>query len=64
MLFGMRNTTSLPSLPGPLLRRMVEPDRVLSMCEIVLNCVLMIHWIARNRTVLTVNWTVLAFNYV
>ena len=30
-LWGMRSTPSLPLLPGPLQRIVVEPDRVLSM---------------------------------
>ena len=50
-LWGMRNTTSLPSLPGPLWPGVVAPDRALSMGQIELNCVLMLNWIAWNRTV-------------
>ena len=49
----MRSTHSLPSLPGPLSRRVVAPDRVLSMVQIELNCVLTLNCIAWNRTVLT-----------
>ena len=41
-LWGMQSTPSLPSLPGPVWHRVVE-----------LNCVLMLNWIAWNRTVLT-----------
>ena len=33
---------STPSLPGPLWPGMVAPDRVLSMGQIELNCVLML----------------------
>ena len=39
-LWGMQSTPSLPLLPGPLLPRMVAPDRVLSMGKIELDCVL------------------------
>ena len=39
-------------------------DRVLSMGQIELNCVLMLKWIAWNRNVLTFNWNVLTFNGV
>ena len=34
--WGMWNTPSLPLLPGPLLSRVVAPDRVLSMGQIEL----------------------------
>ena len=40
--WGMWTTPSLPSLPGPLWPRVVTPDRVLSMGQIELNCVLTI----------------------
>ena len=40
-LWGMQNTLSLPLLPGPLWPGDVAPDRVLSMGQIELNCVLM-----------------------
>ena len=33
-LCGMRNPSTLPSLPGPLLSGVVAPDRVLSMGQI------------------------------
>ena len=36
----MQITPSLPSLPGPLWPGMVAPERVLSMGQIELNCVL------------------------
>ena len=52
-LWGMRNISSLLYLPGPLWPWVVAPDKVLSMCHIELNCVLMPNWIAWNRTVFT-----------
>ena len=52
-LWRMWSTPSLPLLPGPLWSRVVAPDRVLSMGQIELNCVLMLNWITWNRTVLT-----------
>ena len=52
-LWGMQSTPSLPSLPGALWLGVVAPDRVLSMGQIELNCVIMLNWIAWNRTVLT-----------
>ena len=51
-LWGMQNTPSLPSLPGPLWPRLVAPDRFLSTGQLELNCVLMFNWIAWNRRVL------------
>ena len=51
-LWGMRSTSSLPSLPGPLWPGVVAPDRALSMGKIELNCVLMLNRITRNKTVL------------
>ena len=41
-LWGMQSTPPLPSLPGPLWPGVVVPDRVLSMGQIELNCVLML----------------------
>ena len=41
-LWGMQNTPSLSSLPGSLRPRVVAPDRVLSMDQIELNCVLLL----------------------
>ena len=38
----MQSTPSLPSLPGPLWPGVVAPDRVLSMGQIELNCVLIV----------------------
>ena len=72
-LWGMQSTPSLPSLPGPLRPRVLAPDRVLSIGQIELNCVLMLNWIVWNRTVFDIgtvlmlnwivwNWTVLTFN--
>ena len=42
----MWSTLSLPLLPGPLWPRVVTPDRVLTMGQIELNCVLILNWIA------------------
>ena len=44
-LWGMLGTPSLPSLPRPLWPGVVAPDRVLSMGQIKLNCVLMVNGI-------------------
>ena len=52
-LWGMWSTALLPSFPGPLWLGVVASDRVLTMGQIELNCLLMLHWIAWNRTVLT-----------
>ena len=52
-LWGMWSTSSLPTLSGPLWPGVVAPDRVLAMGQIELNCVLMLNWIAQNRTVST-----------
>ena len=41
VLWGMRNTSLLLLLPGPLCPRVVAPDRVLSKGRIELNCGLM-----------------------
>ena len=41
-LWGMQSTLSVPLLPGPLWPKVARPDRVLSMGEIELNCVLKI----------------------
>ena len=49
----MRNTSSLASFPDPLWPGVVAPDRVQSIGQIELNCILMLSWIAWNRTVLT-----------
>ena len=42
-LWEMQSTPSLPSLPGSLRPRVVAPDRVLSMGQIELNCILMLN---------------------
>ena len=49
----MLSTPSLPSMPGPLWPGVVVPERVLSIGQIELKCVLTLNWIALNRTVLT-----------
>ena len=41
-LWVMQGTPLWPSLPGPLLTRVVVPDRLLSMDQIELNCVFML----------------------
>ena len=38
-LWGMWSTRSLPSLPDPFWPGVVAPDRVLSMGQIELNCI-------------------------
>ena len=50
-VWGMWSTPLLPLFLGPLWLRAVSLDRVLSMDQIELNCILMLNWIARNRTV-------------
>ena len=52
-LLRMRSTPLLPSLPGPLWPGVVAPDKVLSMSQIGLNCVLMLNCITWNTTHLT-----------
>ena len=63
-LWGMGSTPSLPSLPGPFWPRVVAPDRILSLGQIVL----MPDWIVKNRTVLTFNClktkTILILNWI
>ena len=51
-LWVMRSTPSLPSIQGLLWPGVVAPDSVLSIGQIELNWVLMLDWIAWNRTVL------------
>ena len=53
-LWGMQTTPLLSSLPGPLWSGVVAPDRVLSIGQIEVNCVLMLSWTAWNRTVLDI----------
>ena len=50
-LWGMWSTLLLLSLPGSLRPGVVAPERILSMGQIVLNCVLLLNWIVWNRTV-------------
>ena len=54
-LWGMRNTPSMPSLPGLLWPGVEAPGRILSIGQIELKCVLKLNWIVWNRTVLTFN---------
>ena len=65
-LWGIQSTPSFPSSLSPLWPGVgVAPDRVLSMGQIELNCVLMLNWIAWNRMfflhlnfVLILNWII------
>ena len=41
-LWGMRTTLSLPALPCQLWPDVVAPDKVLSMGQIELNCIIML----------------------
>ena len=59
----MQSTPLLPSLPYPLWPGVVAPDRVLSMGQIELNCVLMLNWIAWNRSVFDIE-TVIMLNWI
>ena len=54
-IWGMRSTPLLTSLPGPLMPGAVASDRVLSIGQIELNCILMLNWIVCNKTALTFN---------
>ena len=51
--WGMQSTHSLSSLPSSLWSGIITPDRVLSICQIELKCVLMLNQTAWNRTALT-----------
>ena len=42
-LWGMQSTPSMPLFPGPFRPGVASPDRVLSMDQIELNCVLMLN---------------------
>ena len=42
-LWRLQSTSSLPSLPGPLWSGIVATDRVLSIGQILLSCVLMLN---------------------
>ena len=48
-LWGMQSTPLLLSLPGQLWPEVIPPDRVQSMGQIELNCVLMLNWIIWNQ---------------
>ena len=50
-LWEMLGTPLLPSLSGPLSHWVLAPDRVLSMDQIELKCVLMLNWIVWNTPV-------------
>ena len=52
-LWEMQSTPWLSSLSGPLWPGVVAHDNYLSMGKIELNCILVLNWIARNRTALT-----------
>ena len=47
-LWGMRSILSLPLLPGPIWLGIVATDRVLSMGQLGLNCVITLSWIVWN----------------
>ena len=54
--YGVLGNADDPSLPSLLCSHwpgVVAPDRILSMGQIELNCVLMLNWIVWNRTALT-----------
>ena len=55
-LRGMRRTPLLPSYSGPVWPRVVASDRVLSMGEIEVNCLLVLNWIVWNSTVFIFNY--------
>ena len=59
-LWGMQSTPLLPSNSGSFCSAVVAPDRVLSMDQIELNCVLMLNWIVWNRNVLTFKLSIYA----
>ena len=48
-LWRMQTTPSLPSLPGPFWPQVVVPDKVLSISQIELSCLLLLNWIVWNR---------------
>ena len=54
----MHRTPTLPSLPGSLWPGVIAPDRVLSMGQIELNCILMLNWIVWNGIFCMLNWIV------
>ena len=49
-LWGVQSIPLLPSIPDPLWPRVEAPDRIQSMSQIELNCVLMLNKIVWNRT--------------
>ena len=49
-LCGMQSTHSLPTVPDLFLPWVVAPDRILSVGQIELNCVLTLNWIVWNRS--------------
>ena len=55
-VWGMQSTLSMPLLTCPLRTGGVAPDRVLSMGQIELNCVIILNWVVWNRTVLIFNY--------
>ena len=54
-LWVMQHSPWLPSLPGPLWPGVIALDRILSMGQIEVNCILMLNWIVWIRTV-WLNW--------
>ena len=54
-LWGIQSTPLLPSLAGSLCPWVVAPQRILSMSEIELYCVLMLNWTVGNKTA-WLNW--------
>ena len=61
----MQNASSLPLLPGSLWPGELSPDRVQSMGQIELNCLLRQNCIALNRTILIIKLCTLAkLNYL
>ena len=51
-LWGLRSNPSVQSLPSPLWPGVVASDRVRSIGQVELNCVLTLNWIVWKRTVL------------
>ena len=49
--WGMQSNASLTLFPSPFWSGVLATDRVLSMGQIELNCVLMLNWTVWNRTV-------------
>ena len=64
VLWGMLSTPPLPLPlpPGPLWSGAVDPDRVLSVGQEELNCVLMLNWIVWNRSVSRYKNGLMAYN--